>query len=80
MSIHHQGYVVGNLFVLIFFIFYCVFHIHKKGLKSVCEHTTRNFFDVRQVRNLSLSHTYICKVCHLLHAAVSLGNSRATLT
>ena len=30
MSVYHQGYVVCNLFFLIFFIFYFVYHIHRK--------------------------------------------------
>ena len=30
LNVYHQGYVVCNLSFLIFFIFYCVCHIHRK--------------------------------------------------
>ena len=30
LNVYQQGYVLCNLFFLIFFIFYCVYHIHRK--------------------------------------------------
>ena len=39
MSVYHQGYVVCNLFFLIFFIFYCVFHIHRYTFFCACDAT-----------------------------------------
>ena len=30
LNVYQQGYVVCNLFFLIFFIFYCPYHIHIK--------------------------------------------------
>ena len=32
LNVYHQGCVVYNVFFLIFFIFYCVYHIEKKNM------------------------------------------------
>ena len=32
LNVYQQGYVVCNLFFWIFFIFYCVYHIHRKKI------------------------------------------------
>ena len=34
LNVYQQGYVVCNLFFLIFFIFYCVYHLHRKKNKT----------------------------------------------
>ena len=30
INLYHQGYIVCNLFFLIYFIFNCIYHIHRK--------------------------------------------------
>ena len=57
LNVYHQGYIVCNLFFLIFFIFYCVYHIHREKKKklnmrvvamSVSDVVTTSLYDVAE--------------------------------
>ena len=55
LNVYHQGYVICNLFFVIFFILYCVYHIHRKKTQSLSEELVCTPFPI-----LNLCHD----ICH----------------
>ena len=59
-NVYYQGYVVCNLFFLIFFVFYCVYHIHRKKVFSCAKTKTNSIFAVNLAKMLEEATINFC--------------------
>ena len=62
LSVYQQGYVLCNLFFLILFIFYCVYHIHVKKSTIGKEFLGRKGLHLTQRRTGKLAINFINKI------------------
>ena len=60
LNVYYQGYVVCNLFFLIFFVFYCVYHIHRKKVFSCAKTKTNSIFAVNLAKMLKEATINFC--------------------